>query len=441
MNKDDQSRVVAAAVQAALEAQRMAKGKSKGKGKGKPSRPDQPSFNCSQCGYYNFEWRTWCAACKQPRPQDCKGTGKGGQKAWGGGHGKGGGGGGNTRETNDDRLRILEAENKELREKVNRAEKNDDEDEDDDMELEEDEDAARRKADRGRIQELQTLADALCAKLGDDDPTARQARERVETARKAEREAKPILAQLQAAERRSEKVKKLLESEEEAKEKLQEQLRKHKEEIEEKIKGRTARISELQEESEKLRKEMQALHERARQEKADQEGEDKDAVPAAMDPRPWETLQAQVMAKAGSNQELAEQATQVFTMLTALMGKLQSDATHEHKTEGLATAARNDDPPNTGGGGTAADSVDKPTLAGTDDGRRDEEESDLDNIDIDDGDLDNVLETREGETDSERKKRIAQHLKRQTETEGKRKSEQAEGRCTAEAAELSKRKG
>ncbi len=263
MSKDDQSRVVAAAVQAALEAQKM--GKGKGKGKGKSSQPNQPSFSCSHCGFYNFEWRTWCAVCKQPRPQKNKGTGKGGQKAWGGGHGKGGGGG-NTRETREEQtlreqVRELQRENEELRERKGEEGNDRDDDDEEDEEMEE-EGAAMAKADIVRIPELQKIVDAA-AGLGNEDPQYKAARERLEAAKAAQRATKPLLAQIQAAERRCEKLEGSLKAAEGRKAAHE----KEKQEIDTKITSEQFKIDEIKGEMAKVRGEMVSLHEKARNEK------------------------------------------------------------------------------------------------------------------------------------------------------------------------------
>ncbi len=120
-------------------------------------------------------------------------------------------------------IRAPQQELDDMREKKEEDEGADDEDE----EMEE-EGQAEAKADIPKIAELQRSYDVMAAQLGGEDYAVCKLKDRLEAARAAQRATKPLLVQIQAAERRFERLDAAIKASEKARteiEKEQEQLK------------------------------------------------------------------------------------------------------------------------------------------------------------------------------------------------------------------------
>ena len=248
---------VLAAVQEAL-------GRRKGAGKGQRGFAHQrTSWNCNVCGKFNFEFQNRCIGCGEA-PSSTSGHESGkdvGEKTE-----RNGKGGEEGKELKDlrNKLRQLASENKTLRSQKQGGV--DDVDGDDDVNGDSNDDVAK-------VNELQKAVDTLTAQVGADDVAVVELKRRLEAARTKQRAAKPLLAQITAAERRSEKVAKQLESARKAKEELEKEKRDKLAELDAKIRKEQIRFEELTAEGEQLRAELRGLHDRAKQEKETPSGE------------------------------------------------------------------------------------------------------------------------------------------------------------------------
>ncbi len=249
--------------------------KPKGAGMGEGA-----SWNCGECGYFNFASRRSCRKCPTPRPRTTDPStaehysfkGNGGGKGTGGkGAGKKNNGGGSGAPGNDgnqakllSQIKALEERNKALAGKLAEKSKCTEGDEDDPELIEEDDDDDPLvSADLEQIQTLQKLYDSAIVGLGADDPAAKAMRARLDAARAKQRAAKPIFQQVQAAQRKTERQERQLEA---AKTKLHE-LHGKRDELENEISEQAAKVANCDDELGKCRKELGELLERAKAEK------------------------------------------------------------------------------------------------------------------------------------------------------------------------------
>jgi hypothetical protein len=253
-------------------------GGGKGGTKGPAESDAASSWSCHECGYYNFGSRRRCRHCSTTRPANSattplspqpggKGTGgggKGGGKT--GGHkreGKNtsssGGGGGYAKLLAQ--YKALEEQNKALALKASEAAKGNEGEEDDPELLEDDaEDDPQAAADLENLQALQKLYDTTLVSLGAEDPSARALRQRLDTARAKQRAAKPVLHQVQAAQRKAARHERHLET---AKGRLAE-LEQKKKDLEKEVAEQAAKVTMCAEEVDKCRTELGELLERAK---------------------------------------------------------------------------------------------------------------------------------------------------------------------------------
>ncbi len=271
--------------QRALETIERLRTNAYGKGHGKqPDTNDLGSWTCNECGYFNFGSRRRCRMCPTSRPAAASASaattsshanhsskgGSGGGKGNGlkGGGRKGGGSNGTGDNQGNSKLlaqiKQLEEQNKAL--KADLAEKGDKgaDKVDDDAELidEDDEDAAVN-ADLENLAALQRCYDATLVQLGAEDPMAKALRMRLDAARAKQRAGKPILQQVQAAQRKATRFERQLEA---ARLKLQE-LEAKKVELDKEIAEQATKVASSTEEVTKSRQELGELLERAKAEK------------------------------------------------------------------------------------------------------------------------------------------------------------------------------
>ncbi len=241
---------------------------AKGKGKTAASSFIGDGWHC-ECGYYNFGSRRQCRVCSTART-GTEGTAAGGagsQNRNSGGNGKGPGGkGGNSGEQQGKllaRIKQLEEQNGALKADLADKQQKQKENEDEDVELEEeDEEDAAVAADLENLPALQRCYDATLAQMGADDPQSKALRARLEAARAKQRAGRPILQQVQAAQRKTTRAERQLEA---AKDKLQE-LEKRKLELEKEVAEQAVKVRSAADEVSKNKEELGTLLEKAKAE-------------------------------------------------------------------------------------------------------------------------------------------------------------------------------
>ncbi len=240
-----------------------------------------PSWNCQECGYFNFGSRRRCRKCPTAHPlisASATNSPQPGGKGAGGGGGKGGGkAGGKNREGKNAgsgrnggeyakllaQCKALEEQNKMLTLKAAEAAKGNEGDEEDPELLEDDaDDDPQATVDLENLQALQKLYDSTLVTLGAEDPSAKALRQRLDAARAKQRAAKPVLQQVQAAQRKAARQEKHLES---AKGRLAE-LEQQRKELDKEIAEQTAKVAACAEEVDRCRTELGELLERAKAE-------------------------------------------------------------------------------------------------------------------------------------------------------------------------------
>jgi hypothetical protein len=244
---------------------------SKGKGKAAASSPSGDGWHCRECGYYNFGSRRQCRICPTARAgtEGTSAGGVGGQNKASGGSGKGSGnkGGGSAEQQGKllARIKQLEEQNGTLKADLAEKHQKQKENEEEDVELEEeDEEDAAVAADLDNLPALQRCYDATLAQIGADDPQSKALRARLEAARAKQRAGRPILQQVQAAQRKATRAERQLET---AKNKLQE-LEKRKLDLEKEVAEQASRVSSAAEEVSKSKEELGTLLEKAKAEQA-----------------------------------------------------------------------------------------------------------------------------------------------------------------------------
>ncbi len=254
-----------------------AKGTENGRGKGQANSDASPSeaWHCQECGYFNFGSRRRCRICPSARPPTSSAPFTSApfpSKGGGGGKGSGqkGGRGEQRGESNgagrlQAQVKQLEEQNRALRASL--AEKNAKplDKEDDDVELLEDEDEEEdtAAADVEHLPALQKCYDNALVQLGADDATTKSLRERLDAARAKQRAGKPILQQVQVAQRKASRNERQLEA---AKTRLLE-LETKRDELAKQVSEQSAKVTSCTEEVAKSRKELGDLLERAKAEK------------------------------------------------------------------------------------------------------------------------------------------------------------------------------
>lgn len=228
-----------------------------GGGRGGSGAGDRDSWNCTECGWYNFEFRTRCKVCFTAAPnRGAKGSGK----TNGGGDEKAGTKGGGKSEgwcaAKNARIKQLEEELRAAKGQASGAAGDRD-----DVDVDGGGGAVADDAvatDISRIAELQRALDAVVAQVGADDYAAKELRARVDAARAAQRATKSVRTQLQAALRRAEKVAKSIEGAKSAKMELE----KARVELDAKIRVECSKVDKLEEEAARIKEECSVLHQK-----------------------------------------------------------------------------------------------------------------------------------------------------------------------------------
>ncbi len=244
-----------------------------GSGLAKSSSPSATSWTCQACDFYNFEYRRRCLRCKRDGPAPApgnwqKGKGSPAQQPQGPG-GKSGGG---------DRLEWkgkaeLEAKIRRLEARLEAQPKvakphGDDKaleggGDDDDVELlEDDADEDSSHSDVANLPALQKTYEAMVAALGNEDTATKDLKARIEAARAKQRASKPILQQVQQAQRRAGRLEKQLEAAKKARADLEDK----RSELMAQITLQDEKVAAQKEALEKSKKELGDLLEKAKEE-------------------------------------------------------------------------------------------------------------------------------------------------------------------------------
>ncbi len=254
-----------------------AKGSDNGKGKGQSlsDASSNEAWNCRECNYFNFGSRRRCRLCPTARPTAALAPSSSSHSlAKGGGGGKGSGQKGGRGDQGGEahgsgrlqaQIKQLEEQNKVLRASLAEKSGKSQDKEDEDIELleEEDEDEGTAAADVENLPALQKCYDSALVQLGADDALAKALRERLDAARAKQRAGKPILQQVQVAQRKASRNERQLEA---AKTRLLE-LETKRDELDKQVTEQAAKVASCTEEVATSRKELGDLLERAKAEK------------------------------------------------------------------------------------------------------------------------------------------------------------------------------
>ncbi len=230
------------------------------------------SWTCKGCGFFNFEYRRRCLRCKGDGPPSAPGHGQKGKSGPAHQHqGPGGKSGGGERADWKGKAALeakvrslearLEAQSKSAKLHEDRAQGGGDDD--DDVELLDDEaDADGTQNDVENLPALQKTHEAMVAALGTEDPATKALKARIEAARAKQRASKPILQQVQQAQRRAGRLEKQLEAARKARADLEDK----KADILAQIASQDEKVAAQKDELEKCKKELGDLLEKAKEE-------------------------------------------------------------------------------------------------------------------------------------------------------------------------------
>ncbi len=247
-------------------------GGGNGGGSGLASSSSSASWTCQACGFYNFEYRQRCLRCKGDCPPSAPGNwqkGKGGPVLQPQGPGGKSGGGDRVdwkgKAELEAKLRRLEARLEAQPKATKQYEDKtlDGGGDDDDVELLEDEvDDNGTQSDVDNLPALQKTYEAMVAALGPEDSATKDLKARIEAARAKQRASKPILQQVQQAQRRAGRLEKQLE----AAKKVRAELEDKKSDIMAQITLQDEKVASQKEELERSKKELGDLLEKAKEE-------------------------------------------------------------------------------------------------------------------------------------------------------------------------------
>ncbi len=261
-------------LQQAIDQGKFRGGKGSGGGGGgsnQASSSSSTSWTCQSCGFFNFEFRQRCLRCKLDGPLSAPGNG---QRASGPTQRPQGPGGksGSAERTDWKGKAALEAKVRSLEARLEAQSKSAKQlgdktqgggGEDDDIELLEDEaDDGGAQHDVDNLPALQRTHEAMVAALGPEDSATKVLKSRIDAARAKQRASKPILQQVQQAQRRAGRLEKQLETARKARADLETK----KADILAQIASQDEKVAAQKEELEKSKKELSDLLEKAKEE-------------------------------------------------------------------------------------------------------------------------------------------------------------------------------